>query len=100
MQQKLLKPQAEWQLGSQKRNGRQVLHPVTFFFFFSVINYYKILNRVPCAIQWVLVGYLFYMWLFASINPQLLIYLPHPPSSPLVTVSLFSTSVSLFLFCK
>ena len=43
MQQKLLKPQAEWQLGSQKRNGRQVLHPVTsFFFLFS----YKLLQDI------------------------------------------------------
>ena len=25
------------------------------------ICYYRILNRVPCATQWVLVGYLFYM---------------------------------------
>ena len=33
---------------------------IYFFFFFrlfDLIGYYNILNRVPCAIQWVLVGY-------------------------------------------
>ena len=35
---------------------------IFFFRFFSIIGYYKILNIVPCAIQyrWVLVVYLFY----------------------------------------
>ena len=32
-----------------------------FFRFFSFIGYYKILSRVPCAIQQVLLGYLFYI---------------------------------------
>ena len=30
-----------------------------FFKFFFHLGYYRILHRVPCAIQWVLVGYLF-----------------------------------------
>ena len=36
----------------------------TFFFFqiLSLYSYYKILSVVPCAIQWVFVGYLFYIW--------------------------------------
>ena len=29
------------------------------FKFFSHLAYYRVLSRVPCAIQWVLVGYLF-----------------------------------------
>ena len=32
----------------------------SFFTFSSVIGYYKILSIVPCAIQSVVVGYLFY----------------------------------------
>ena len=34
---------------------------IFFFRFFSLISYYKILSIVPCAIQQVLVGYLFYI---------------------------------------
>ena len=34
---------------------------IFFFRFFSIIGYYKILNIVPCAIQQVLVVYLFYI---------------------------------------
>ena len=32
-----------------------------FFRFFSHIGYYKILSIVPCAIQYILVVYLFYI---------------------------------------
>ena len=32
-----------------------------FFRFFSHIGYYRVLTRVPCAIQWTLVDYLFYI---------------------------------------
>ena len=55
------------------------------------------LTIVPCAIQQELVIDLFYVQQFVSANPKLLIY-PFLPLSSLV--SLFSTSVSLFLFCK
>ena len=34
---------------------------IFFFRLFSIIGYYKILSVVPCAIQKVLVGYLFYI---------------------------------------
>ena len=33
---------------------------IFLFRFFSLIGYYKILSIVPCAIQYILVGYLFY----------------------------------------
>ena len=34
---------------------------ILFFFTFSfIIGYYRVLNIVPCAIQWVFLGYLFY----------------------------------------
>ena len=35
------------------------------FFFFQILylySYYKVLSVVPCAIQKVLIGYLFYIW--------------------------------------
>ena len=65
--------------------------------FFSIIGYYKILNIAPLAMRQVLVAYLFYMQQCASVNSRLLIN----PSSPfsLLTISLLSVSVSLFLFC-
>ena len=46
-----------------------------FFRFFSIVGYYKILNIVPCAIQYDLVVYLFYTAYCVSANLKLLIYL-------------------------
>ena len=34
---------------------------IFFFIFFSILVYYKILDIVPCAMQLVLVVYLFYI---------------------------------------
>ena len=47
-----------------------------FFRFFSRIGYYRILSRVPCAIQQVLVDYLFYIQQCVYVNPKLLIIPP------------------------
>ena len=47
---------------------------IFFLRFFSFIGYYKILSRVPCAIQQVLVGYLFYIQQCVYVNPNLLIH--------------------------
>jgi len=61
--------------------------------------YHRILNIVPYAIQWDLVVY-------HSIYNSLQLLAPNshsiplPLSSPSATTSLFSTSVSLFLFCR
>ena len=63
---------------------------IFLFRFFSIIVYYKILSIVPCAIQQVLVGYLFYKYIVAYFNPKLLIY-PSPTFSPLVAIK--------FVFC-
>ena len=43
---------------------------------------------------------LFFVYYCVSVNPILLIYLSPSPFSTLVTVYLFSMSVSLFLSCK
>ena len=70
-----------------------------FFRFFSIIDYYKILSIVPCAIQLILVIHLSYIQQCIYGNLIFLIY-PCLPLFPLVIVSLSSRSVSLFLFCK
>ena len=56
-----------------------------FFRFFTHIGYYRVLSRVPCAVQQVLAGYLFYIWQCVWVNPKLLIYPPAPCNvSPLL----------------
>ena len=45
-----------------------------FFRFFSHKGHFRVLSRIPCATQQVLVGYLFYVQLCVYLNPQLLIY--------------------------
>ena len=67
--------------------------------FFSHIDYHRILSRVCSAIQQIPVG--------QSKNGKPPVHSiplvhPYPPLnlSPLVTISLFSNSVSLFLFCN
>ena len=47
----------------------QIYIYIFFFRFFSLIGYYKILSIVPCAIQWVLAGYLLHI--FISPVPRL-----------------------------
>ena len=73
------------------------IHP-TSILFQILFHFERILNIVPCAIQWDLVD-LFYIQNCVSVNLKLLIY-PFPRLSPLVTINLFSMSVSLFLFCN
>ena len=41
---------------------------IFFFRCFSHIDYYKILSMVPCAIQYIFVGYLFYVWKKVKVN--------------------------------
>ena len=49
------------------------IHISIFFFrLFSIIGYYKILSRVPCAVQQGLVVYLVYIQSCVSVNPKLL----------------------------
>ena len=62
----------------------------------SIFIYYRMLNMVPCAIQQDLFCP-FYILQFASANLRLPV---HPSPLPLATLSLFSLSVNLFLFCR
>ena len=59
---------------------------IYIFGLFSLIGYYKIWKRVPCAIRQVLAGYLFCTQKYVYFNPTFLIY-PSPPLSPLVTIN-------------
>ena len=68
-----------------------------FFRFFSDIGYCRILSRFPCAIQQVLINYLFYTQQCVDVNPSLQIY-PISPS-PFGIHSLFLYSV-VSLICE
>ena len=49
--------------GVQQSESVIHIHISTLFFFrlFSHIGHYRVLSRVPCAIQQVLISYLFYI---------------------------------------
>ena len=80
---------------SYQGNTHTYIH--SFSRFSSYIGFYRVLSRVPCAIQQVLIICLSYIQQYVYINPNFPICIsPHP----LVTISLFSTSVTLLLFCK
>ena len=49
----------------------------SFYRLFSRIDHYRVLSRVPCAIQQVLISYLFYIQQCLYVTPNLLIY-PSP----------------------
>ena len=69
----------------------------TLFRLFSHIGYYRILNRVPCAIKRFLL-IIYFVYSCIDVNLNLLIFPPH--CLLLVTISLISASVTLFLFHK
>ena len=73
----------ETQLSDQAHRYKYILI-YSFFTFSPIIGYYKILSRVPCAIQQVLV---YFTYSSVCVNPEPLIYLASSPSpiSPLVT---------------
>ena len=54
------------------------IHISLFFRFFSHIGHYRVLSRVPCAIQQVLISYLFYIQQCVYVHPNLPIYPPIP----------------------
>ena len=76
-----------------------------FFRFFPHISHCRVLSRVPCAIQQVLINDPCYVYVYVNPNfpiypspPPLLLHCPGFPSW--LTISLFSTLVTLFLFCE
>ena len=66
-----------------------------FFRFFPIVGYYKILNILPCAIQYDLAVYFMFSGGYMLI-PNF--YFTPLPLSSLVTISFLS--VSPFHFCK
>ena len=69
------------------------IYPLLFRFF-SHIGLYRVLSRVSCAIQQVLISYLFYMQQCVYISTPFSQFIP-PPPYPLVAVSLLFISVTL-----
>ena len=69
-----------------------------FYRLFSHIGHYKVLSRLPRAIQQVLVSYLFYIQWCVYVCPNLPIY--PSPSYPLLAICVHSISATLLLFCK
>ena len=67
-----------------------------FFGFPSHLGHHRVLSGVSCAIQQVLISYLFYTQQCMYVSPNLPVHPTHPPC-PLGIHSLFSTSVSVFL---
>ena len=80
-------------------SGVQQSESVTSFFFFLKILFplgcYRVLSRVPCAIQQVLIILFF---IYSSVFMLTLIFprlsLPHP----LIMINLFSTSMTVLIF--
>ena len=54
-----------------------------YFRFFPLLGYYKTLSIVPCAVQQILVGYLFYIYLRAQLCLTLCDPLDTPHQAPL-----------------
>ena len=44
-----------------KINQLYIYIRITLFKICSHVGHYRVLSRVPCAIQWVLISYLFYI---------------------------------------
>ena len=85
-------------LPHSKVNQLYIYIYLLFFGFPSHLGHQRALSRVPCALQQVLISYLFYTQQCIHVNPNLPI---HPtPLPPMVYIRLFSTSVSPFLLCK
>ena len=63
-----------------------------------LIGHQRLLSRVPCALHQVLISFLFYIQWCVYVNPSLPTY--PSPLHLLVTINLFSTSMTLLLFCK
>ena len=70
------------------------------FGFPSHLGYHRALSRVPCGIQQVLISYAVYIQQCVYVNPNIpMDYFPPLLAAPLATISWFSASVTLFLFC-
>lgn len=74
-----------------RSKGTQLYMDALLFVFLSAVVCCRMLNIVPCAVQWGFAGCLCYLWSCVSVNPKL---------SPLVTINMLPMSESLFLFCK
>ena len=67
--------------GTAKVNQLYIYIYPLFFRFSSQVGHYRVLSRVPCAIQQVLISYIFYIQQCVCVNTNLLIY-PSPSLHP------------------
>ena len=67
------------------------------FRFYSHVGHYRVLSRICYATQQVLFSYLLYIQQYVYVDHHLPLYLAFSPS---VALSLFSASVTQFLFWK
>ena len=79
--------------GYSKVNQLYIYRYPLFFRFFSSLSHYRVLSRVPCAIQKV-ISYLFYIQQCVYVNPNLPIY-PPAPFPPLVSMFVLYIFVSI-----
>ena len=68
-----------------------------FLGFPSHLGHHRALSRVPCALQYVLISYLFYTQYQQCTVSVPVSQLIHSPPFPLVSIPSFSASLSLFL---
>ena len=80
---------------SAVQQSDSVIHRHSFLMLFYIMVYHRILNIVPCAIQWELFAHILQKIVY--ICKSQLPVLPSPLPFPLVTTSLFYMSVSLEL---
>jgi len=79
-------------------SGVQQSDSVTHIFnLFQILFPYRLLQNIEYRRSCSVIYFLY--WLCVYVHLKLLMY-PSAQSSPLVTISLFSNCVSLFLFCK
>ena len=71
-----------------------------FFGFPCHLGHHRALSRVPCAIQQVLISYLFYTQQCVYTSIPISQFIPPLPSPAPVSIRLSSMSVSVFLLCK
>ena len=66
--------------GVQESESVMHIHISSLFRFFSHIGHYRVLSRVPCTIQQVLISYLFYIQSCVYVSRSLPVY-PSPSLS-------------------
>ena len=84
------------------QQSHSVIH-IHIFILFQILFSYRLSQNTEFPVLYsrpVLLIHLIYSSVYVYVNPNLPIYPSPPLPPPRVTISLFSTSVTLFLFCR